>query len=193
MGNYLAAQGRRPQGLSGPHNRGVHCNHSPAPPPLPALAERIATCLRQRRQTVAVCESSAGGLVAAALLAQPGASAFFLGGAVVYSRRAGKALLQLTPEDLQGLRGETEPYACLVAERVRTLHRAHWGLGETGAAGPSDSPAGDPAGRACLAVVDAAGASCRTVLTGSRERAANMDLFARHLLALFDQRLRQAA
>lgn len=164
---------------------------APAPlPPLPELAARVAARLRERRETVAVAESSAGGLVAAALLAVPGASAYFLGGAVVYSRRAGKALLGLAPADLQGLRAETEAYAQLVATRVRDSHRASWGLGETGAAGPSDSPAGDPAGRACLAVVGA-GTRCHTVFTGRTERGANMELFARHLLALFDECLQQ--
>ncbi|PZP91853.1 MAG: damage-inducible protein [Variovorax paradoxus] len=160
-------------------------------PSLPDLATRVAARLRERRDTVAVAESSAGGLVAAALLAVPAASAYFLGGAVVYSRRAGKALLGLVPADMEGLRAETEPYALLLAAKVRASHRASWGLGETGAAGPSDSPAGDPAGRACLAVVGATERS-RTVLTGSTERAANMDLFARQLLALFDTVLAEA-
>ncbi|HVR53485.1 MAG TPA: CinA family protein [Pseudorhodoferax sp.] len=160
-------------------------------PPLSELATRVAARLRARRETVAVAESSAGGLVAAALLAVPGASSYFLGGAVVYSRRAGKALLGLVPADMEGLRAETEPYARLLAGRVRANHRASWGLGETGAAGPSDSPAGDPAGRACLAVVGALEHS-RTVQTGRTERAANMDLFARQLLALFDAVLAEA-
>jgi len=136
-------------------------------------------------ETVAVTESSAGGLVSAALLAIPGASAFFLGGAVVYTRRAGRALLGLTPADVAGLRGETEPYAALVANRVRQQLRATWGLAESGAAGPSASPYGDAPGHVCLAVAGAA-TSTRTVATGEAERALNMDLFARHLLALFD-------
>ncbi|KQP44690.1 damage-inducible protein [Pseudorhodoferax sp. Leaf274] len=161
-------------------------------PALPDLAARVAERLRARGETVAVAESSAGGLVAAALLAVPGASRYFLGGAVVYSRRAGKALLGLVPADMEGLRAETEPYALLLAGKVRGNHRASWGLGETGAAGPSDSPAGDPAGRACLAVAGAVERS-RTVLTGSTARAANMELFARQLLALFDEVLADAA
>lgn len=161
-------------------------------PPLPELATRVAAQLRARRETVAVAESSAGGLVAAALLAVPGASSYFLGGAVVYSRRAGKALLGLVPADMQGLRAETEPYARLLAGKVRDSHRASWGLGESGAAGPSDSPAGDPAGRACLAVVGTT-AHSHTVQTGHTARSVNMDLFARQLLALFDAVLAEAS
>ncbi|MDM0054823.1 CinA family protein [Variovorax fucosicus] len=157
--------------------------------PLADLAARIGATLRERGQTVAVAESSAGGLVSAALLAVPGASAFFLGGAVVYSRRAGKALLGLTTADVAGMRGETEPFARLIAGRIRDTHRATWGLGETGAAGPSGSPYGDAPGHLCIAVVGTITAS-RTIETGDTNRALNMNLFARQLLSLFDEALR---
>jgi len=159
------------------------------PEPLPVLAARVGEALRARGQTVAVVESSAGGLVSAALLAVAGASAYFKGGAVVYSRRAGRALLNLTAEDMTGLRGETEPYALLVAGRVRDTHHSTWGIAESGAAGPSPSPYGDVPGSVCLALVGPVAVS-RTVETGNADRPANMDLFARHLLALFDETLR---
>ncbi|QSI31862.1 nicotinamide-nucleotide amidohydrolase family protein [Variovorax sp. RKNM96] len=162
---------------------------SPGLEPLSVLAARVGETLRERRQTVAVAESSAGGLVSAALLAIPGASAFFLGGAVVYSRRAGKALLGLTREDMGDMRGETEPYARFIAARIRESHRATWGICESGAAGPSGSPYGDAPGRVCLAVAGGSGsaAESRTVETGGNDRPMNMTLFARHLLALFDE------
>ena len=155
-------------------------------PPLATLAIGIGATLRERGQTVAVTESSAGGLVSAALLAIPGASSYFLGGAVVYTRRAGKALLGLTPADVAGMRGETEPYAALVANKVRVQLRATWGLSESGAAGPSGSPYGDAPGRVCLAVAGMQ-TQTRTIETGQDNRAVNMDLFARHLLAMFDE------
>jgi nicotinamide-nucleotide amidase len=158
----------------------------PPPSPLPTIAARVADLLRRRGETVAVAESSAGGLVAAALLAVPGASAYFRGGAVVYSRRAMQALLGLEPRTLHGLRPESEPFAAHLAERVRELHHASWGLGESGAAGPSDSPAGDPAGRACLAV-SGPHAATLTVQTGERDRPANMQQFACELLELFER------
>jgi nicotinamide-nucleotide amidase len=158
--------------------------------PLSVLAARAGATLRERRQTVAVAESSAGGLVSAALLAIPGASAFFLGGAVVYSRRAAKALLGLTPEDMaDGMRAETEPYARFIASRIRDSHRATWGIAESGAAGPSGSPYGDAPGHVCVAIAGAATAS-RTIETGDADRASNMDVFARELLMLFDETLR---
>lgn len=161
---------------------------SDLPEALSVIAARVGATLRARGETVAVTESSAGGLVSAALLAIPGASAYFLGGAVVYSRRAGRGLLGLSAEDMVGLRGETEPYAQLVAGRARDIHRASWGIAESGAAGPIGSPYGDPAGRVCLAVVGAS-VTLETVMTGQTDRAVNMDLFARHLLALFERAL----
>jgi nicotinamide-nucleotide amidase len=157
-------------------------------PSLADIAQRVGAALKERKQTVAVVESSAGGLVSAALLAVPGASSYFLGGAVVYSRRAGKALLGLTPDDVAGMRAETEPYALMVAGKVRDMHRASWGISESGAAGPSGSPYGDAAGHVCIAVVGATSVT-KTIATANDDRAANMDLFARHLLVLFEETL----
>lgn len=161
-------------------------------PSLSVLATRIGATLRERGQTVAVAESAAGGLVSVALLAIPGASAFFLGGTVVYSRRAGKALLGLTAADLAGMRAETEPYAVLVAGRMRETLRASWGLGESGAAGPSGSPYGDAPGHVCVAVVGETAVS-RTIETGAADRPQNMGIFARQLLQLFDEVLQAQA
>ena len=154
--------------------------------PLPTLATRIATTLRERGETVGVIEGSAGGLVSAALLSIPGASAYFVGGAVVYTRKAGKALLGLTAEDVVGMRAETEPYALLVASKIRDKLGTSWGLSESGASGPTGSSYGDLPGHVCMAVVGPNSMS-RTIKTGLTNRSANMDLFARHLLTLFDE------
>jgi PncC family amidohydrolase len=145
------------------------------------LAEKIAPRLRERNETVAVAESSAGGLISAALLAIPGASAYFLGGAVVYTRRARVALLGISDEAMTGMRSASEPYAALVAATVREQHRATWGLAETGATGPTGNRYGDPAGHACIAI---AGPVERviTLRTGSSDRAANMRAFAMRAL-----------
>jgi len=147
------------------------------------LAETIARRLIARRETIAVAESSTGGLIAAALLAVPGASAYFLGGAVVYTKSARAALLGIGDADMAGLRAATETYALLIARRVRERHGAVWGLGETGATGPTGNRYGDPAGHTCIAV---AGPTERaiTLRTGSAERLANMDAFARRALEL---------
>jgi nicotinamide-nucleotide amidase len=147
------------------------------------LAERIAQRLIARRDTIAVAESSTGGLIAAALLAVPGASAYFLGGAVIYTKSSRTALLRIGDAEMAGLRSATQPYALLVARRVRERHGATWGVGETGATGPSGNRYGDPAGHSCIAVVGPAERAI-TLSTGSAERLANMDAFTRRALEL---------
>jgi nicotinamide-nucleotide amidase len=147
------------------------------------LAETIAPRLIARRETIAVAESSTGGLIAAALLAVPGASAYFLGGAVVYTKSARAALLGFGDAEMAGLRAATEAYALFFARRVRDRHGAIWGLGETGATGPTGNRYGDPAGHTCIAVAGPA-ERAMTLHTGSSERLANMDAFAKRALEL---------
>ena len=149
--------------------------------PLLELAAAVGARLKERRETIAVSESSTGGLISASLLAVPGASAYFLGGAVVYTRRARDALLGITDEAMAGMRSASEPYAALAAQTVRERHRATWGLAETGATGPTGNRYGDPAGHSCIAI---AGPTARviTLRTGSDDRVQNMRVFARRAL-----------
>ena len=152
------------------------------------LATRAAELLKARSETLAVAESSAGGLISAALLAVPGASAYFLGGAVVYTRKARFALLGIDAEAMAGSRASTEFYATLLAERVADRHDATWGIGETGATGPSGNSYGDAAGHCCLAIVGPA-KRVQTLETASPHRAANMRIFAASALALLIESL----
>ena len=151
---------------------------------LSPLAQKIAARLIERRETIAVAESSTGGLISAALLAVPGASAYFLGAAVVYTGAARAGLLDITAADMAGMRAATEPYVALVAARVRVKLGATWGLGETGATGPAGNRYGDPAGHTCIAVAGPAERTL-TLRTGSADRQANMRAFAARALELF--------
>jgi nicotinamide-nucleotide amidase len=144
---------------------------------LAALAQEIAGRLKERGETIAVAESSTGGLISAALLAVPGASAYFLGGAVVYTRQARRALVGIPDEAMKGIRSASEPYARLLARTVREQHGATWGLAETGATGPTGNRYGDPAGHSCIAIAGPA-ERVLTLRTGSADRAANMQAFA---------------
>jgi PncC family amidohydrolase len=161
-------------------------------PALTAAAQAVAGRLKARGETVGVAESSAGGLISAALLAVPGASAYFLGGTVVYTGKARMRFLGLTREAVAGLRSSSEPYALVLARTVRENLGATWGLAETGAAGPTGNGYGDAAGHSCLAI---AGPSemAFTLETASPDRAANMDAFARAALDLLGQALGEAA
>jgi len=150
------------------------------------IAEKVATLLKERRETVAVAESSAGGLISAALLAQPGASAYFLGAAVVYTYASRRVFLDLSDAALTGIRPATEPYAQLLARTVRQRLGATWGFGETGATGPTGNRYGDPAGHACLAVAGPVEQAI-TLETGEADRLANMQAFAAAALQLLAQ------
>jgi PncC family amidohydrolase len=147
------------------------------------IAQKIAARLTERRETIAIAESSTGGLIAVALLAMPGASAYFVGGAVVYTKVARAALLGIGDTDMHGLRPATEAYSLLVARRVRERHGATWGLGETGATGPTGNRYGDPSGHSCMAIAGPIERAI-TLETGSADRRANMDAFAKRALEL---------
>jgi nicotinamide-nucleotide amidase len=142
-----------------------------------SLAEKIAVELIARKQTIAVAESSTGGLIAAALLAVPGASAYFLGGAVVYTLQARRVLMEITDADMRGLRSASEPYAQLGARRIRERFSSDWGLSETGATGPTGNRYGDAAGHSCMAVAGPRN-EVMTLETGSNDRVDNMHAFA---------------
>lgn len=155
-------------------------------------AARVAARLIERGETLVVSESSAGGLLAASLLAVPGASRFFLGGAVVYTATAREALLGITPAAMEGLRSASEPYAALLARTARARFGASWALAETGASGPTGNRYGDAAGHACFAVAGPV-ELVRTLETGSADRRANMDTFTLAALALLDEALAAAS
>ncbi len=153
------------------------------------LAERVAARLIARRETIAVVESSTGGLISAALVAVPGASAYFLGGGVIYTGASRVGLLGVTAEMMAGIRSATEPMARLLAGTVRERLSADWGLAETGATGPKGNRYGDAAGHCCLAVVGADSRSL-TLETGSVDRRGNMDVFAAAALTLMLEMLK---
>jgi nicotinamide-nucleotide amidase len=155
---------------------------------LVAIAGKIAVRLIERRQTIAVAESSTGGLISAALLAVPGASAYFLGGAVVYTRDARRILADIPDDAMKGIRSASEPYAKLLASQVRQRFSTDWGLSETGATGPTGNRYGDAAGHSCMGVAGAE-VSVMTLETGNNDRLGNMHVFAGTALKFLLQNL----
>jgi nicotinamide-nucleotide amidase len=151
-------------------------------------AEKLAAILKARQETIVVAESSTGGLISAALLSVPGASAYFLGGAVVYTLKARRSLLDIQDAAVKGMRGASEPYAALLARIARKRFAATWSIAESGATGPTGNRYGDPAGHTCIAV---AGPVERTITleTASSDRVANMRTFAAKALDLLAEAL----
>ena len=152
------------------------------------LAEKIGARLKARGETIAICESSAGGLISAALLSVPGASAYYLGGAVVYTAKASDVLLAVPREARVGMRSATEPYALLNAQTLRARFGTTWVLAETGATGPTGNRYGDAAGHACFAISGPVERSI-TLETGHGDRLENMRAFARRGLELLAETL----
>ena len=156
-----------------------------------ALGAAVGDLLKERGQTIAVAESSAGGVINAALVAVPGASAYYLGGGVIYTPKGRAALLGIGKDEMAGIRSASEPFATLLARRVRVNLGATWGLSETGASGPTGNRYGDAPGHACIAVSGPVEAA-NTIETGSADREANMWEFARRALELLESCLRKA-
>ncbi|HEY3068538.1 MAG TPA: CinA family protein [Methylomirabilota bacterium] len=156
---------------------------------LSTMAASVGALLKARKATIAVAESSAGGLISAALLAVPGASVYFLGGSVIYTQPARRALLRVDDESLQGIRASTEPYALVKARRIRELLGATWGLSETGASGPTGNRYGDAPGHACIAVAGPVERAI-TLETGHGDREKNMWTFAARALELLETSIR---
>jgi PncC family amidohydrolase len=153
------------------------------------LAARCAALLIARGDTIAIAESSAGGLISASLLAVPGASAYFRGGDIIYTPHA-RAAFGITKAAMEGMRASTEPYAQLLASIAKTRLATTWALSETGATGPSGNRYGDAPGHACIAVTGPISRSL-TIDTGHGDRLANMREFAAAALTLLEEALTQ--
>lgn len=147
------------------------------------IAERVGERLKARKETISIAESSSGGLLSAALLAVPGASAYYTGGAVVYTPKARVLLMDLPRASVEGMPSASEPYALLLARTARDRFGATWGLSETGAAGPTGNPYGDAAGHTCIALAGPVERAV-TLETHDGDRVANMRAFAKAALEL---------
>ena len=152
------------------------------------LAEKLGARLKARGDTIAIAESSTGGLISAALLGVGGASAYFVSGAVIYTQTARRALLDIQDAAMAGMRASTEPYALLLARTALARHATSWALAETGATGPTGNRYGDAAGHSCIALTGAAERAI-TLETGSSDRRANMLAFAAAALDLLEAAL----
>ncbi len=160
-------------------------------PDLSSMAASVGALLKESDQTLAVSESSCGGLLSACLVAIPGASAYYRGGAVVYTRFAQRGLLQVPDSAMTGIRASSEPYALLNARTVRESLDTTWALSETGASGPTGNSYGDSAGHACIAVTGPVERAI-TVETGDDNREANMWVFAKAAFDLLEQCVRES-
>ena len=99
-------------------------------PDLDPMAASVGALLKETQQSIAVAESACGGLISASLVAVPGASAYYVGGTVIYTRVSQKGLLLVPDEAMADMRASSEPYALLNARTVRESLDTVWGLAE---------------------------------------------------------------
>jgi PncC family amidohydrolase len=148
-----------------------------------SIAAELGERLKAANQTVAVAESSTGGLISAVLLAVPGASAYFRGGSVIYTAVSRRELMGVKGEDVRGIEPLTEAMAAHFAKAARVQLDATWGLAELGAAGPTGTRYGHDAGTSVIAVDGPVDVSI-TVNTGLSDREANMWRFTEEAVEL---------
>ena len=160
-------------------------------PSLVQMAGPVGALLKERGQTVAVSESAAGGIISAALLSVPGASAYFVGGGSVYTQTARRGILRFN-DTKAAMQGPTEEYATLAATAIRDILETDWAIGESGAAGPTGNRYGNPAGHVALAVVGPSSAT-RVVQTGNDDREDNMWTFAQAALDLLHKTIKASS
>lgn len=156
---------------------------------LTTLATEVAAELKSREQTVAVSESSAGGLISAALLSIPGASAYFLGGGVIYTREARRILLDIPDDEVRHLLPLSEDYVTRCAVAIREKLGATWSVAEIGTTGPTGSRYGIPAG-VCWLVVDGPVRRVRHIENAGDAREPNMWGYTRAALDLLHEAIR---
>ena len=161
-------------------------------PTLTEMSSSLGELLKSTGQTLAVSESAGGGLISATLVAVPGASAYYVGGVVVYTRVAQRGLLQVPDQAMEGIRASSEPYAILNAKTVRESLGTTWALSETGASGPTGNRYGDSAGHSCIAVAGPVERAI-TVEPGDSDREANMWKFAAAALELLEECVKEAS
>jgi len=154
------------------------------------LGAALGQLLKDRGESIAIAESSTGGLISAALLSVPGASEYFMGGGVIYTRAARRGLLDFSELDAQ-MRAATQDYASRLASDIRDRLGATWGIGESGATGPTGNSYGDAPGHTCFAVVGPV-SRAMTLQTGSDVREANMWRFAEETIAFARQTIADA-
>lgn len=156
-----------------------------------ALVEEVASLLIARGETIAVAESTTGGLLSAALLRVPGASKYYAGGGVTYTLNSRVALAGMPPDAYANYQGTTPDMLAALAEGMRVRLGATWCIAESGLAGPTPGRSGAPPGRTTMSVAGPV-AHTEVTETGLADREANMIEFATRTLRFLRDAIREA-
>ena len=133
------------------------------------LEEEIGIILTERGETLAIAESLTGGLVANMVTDVPGSSTYLLEGVVAYANESKMERLGVAEDTLIAHGAVSEAVACEMAEGVRSVLGADWGVSTTGIAGPTGDTEDKPLGLVYYAVASDGGTVVRCeVFPGDR-------------------------
>ncbi|EEA25933.1 hypothetical protein TMatcc_005817 [Talaromyces marneffei ATCC 18224] len=155
------------------------------PSTLRPLLEEISSLLKERKETVSVAETAAGGIISASLLSVPGASAYYKGGLTLYTLESRIVFADWTQEHIANYKGPTTAIVAGLAESTRSKLQSTYTISESGTAGPGGGKASRKPGVAFLAIATPGGSYTREIDTGyGEDREKNMVGFAEEALKL---------
>ena len=111
----------------------------------------LGNLLKERQQTIATAESCTGGRLAAALNAQSGSSAYYMGSVVAYDNRIKEQVLGVAHDTLMEWGAVSEQTVREMAEGVRALMNTDYAIATSGIAGPTGGTADKPVGTVWIA------------------------------------------
>ena len=144
----------------------------------------VSALLREQGRTLAAAESCTGGLIAKRMTDLAGASQIFLGGVVSYTNAVKARVLGVPQALLDEYGAVSEPVARAMAEGVRRITGADYGVSVTGVAGPDRDDRGNEVGTVYVALAGAEGTVCRLCRFGALSRAEIRERAAAAALAL---------
>ena len=111
----------------------------------------LGTLLKQHGQTISTAESCTGGRLAAALNAQSGSSAYYMGSVVAYDNSIKEQVLGVKHTTLEEYGAVSEQTVREMAEGVRELMQTDYAIATSGIAGPTGGTADKPVGTVWIA------------------------------------------
>ena len=111
----------------------------------------LGNLLKERQQTIATAESCTGGRLAAALNAQSGSSAYYMGSVVAYDNRIKEQVLGVKHDTLETYGAVSEQTVREMAEGARALMQTDYAIATSGIAGPTGGTAEKPVGTVWIA------------------------------------------
>jgi nicotinamide-nucleotide amidase len=117
-----------------------------------SMEQVVGVLLSERQRTLAVAESCTGGLISDRITDIPGSSGYFQGTVIAYSNQVKIDLLGVSADDLRRHGAVSEPVAIQMAQGVRNVTKADYGLSTTGIAGPTGATPEKPVGLVHIAL-----------------------------------------